>query len=92
MASDKGYTMVHIKVDTHSKLKDYCTMNHLKMGAVIEMALSDYLSNKTEYDIHKAQALGKTKLFEEMYQYIQQISKDAEVSDLFKISKDEGTN
>lgn len=80
MASANGYTMVHIKVDTHSKLKDYCTMNHLKMGAVIEMALDNYLSNRTEYEVHKAQALGKTKLFEEMYQYIQ------------KISKDEGTN
>jgi hypothetical protein len=92
MASANGYTMVHIKVDTHSKLKEYCNQNHLKMGAVIEMALSAYLSNRTEYEVHKAQALGKTKLFEEMYQYIQQISKDAEVSDLFKISKDEETN
>jgi hypothetical protein len=55
-------------------------MNHLKMGAVIEMALDNYLSNLTEYEVHKAQALGKTQLFEEMYQYIQ------------KISKDEGTN
>jgi hypothetical protein len=80
MASAKGYTMVHIKLDTHSKLKDYCTQNHLKMGAVIEMALSTYIANQTEYEVHKAQALGKTKLFEEMYQYIQ------------KISKDEGTN
>ena len=78
MASANGYTMVHIKVDTHSKLKDYCTMNHLKMGAVIEMALDNYLSNRTEYEVHKAQALGKTKLFEEMYQYIQQISKENE--------------
>jgi hypothetical protein len=78
MASANGYTMVHIKVDTHSKLKDYCTINHLKMGAVIEMALDNYLSNRTEYEVHKAQALGKTKLFEEMYQYIQQISKENE--------------
>ena len=78
MAITKGYTMVHIKVETHSKLKDYCNMNSLKMGAVIEMALSNYLSNQSEYDIHKAQALGKTKLFEEMYQYIQKISKKDE--------------
>jgi len=80
MAAAKGYTMVHIKVDTHSKLKEYSNQNSLKMGAVIEMALSSYLANQSEYEVHKAQALGKTKLFEEMYQYIQ------------KISKDEGTN
>ena len=80
MAAAKGYTMVHIKLETHSKLKEYCNQNSLKMGAVIEKALSTYLSNQSEYDIHKAQALGKTKLFEEMYAYIQ------------KISKDEGTN
>ena len=78
MAAAKGYTMVHIKVDTHSKLKEYCNQNSLKMGAVIEKALSSYLSNQSEYDIHKAQALGKTKLFEEMYQYIQKISKENE--------------
>ena len=78
MASAKGYTMVHIKVDTHSKLKEYSNQNHLKMGAVIEKALSAYLSNQSEYDIHKAQALGKTKLFEEMWQYIQKISKKDE--------------
>ena len=76
MSKENGYTMVHIKLDTHAKLKEYCTQNHLKMGAVIEMALSTYIANQTEYDIHKAQALGKTKLFEEMYQYIQQISKN----------------
>ena len=80
MASAKGYTMVHIKLETHAKLKEHCTQNHLKMGAVIQMALDNYLSNRTEYEVHKAQALGKTKLFEEMYAYIQ------------KISKDEGTN
>ena len=78
MAAAKGYTMVHIKVDTHSKLKEYSNQNHLKMGAVIEKALSAYLSNQSEYDIHKAQALGKTKLFEEMWQYIQKISKKDE--------------
>ena len=78
MAITKGYTMVHIKVDTHSKLKEYSNQNHLKMGAVIEKALSAYLSNQSEYDIHKAQALGKTKLFEEMWQYIQKISKKDE--------------
>ena len=78
MAAAKGYTMVHIKVDTHSKLKDYSNQNHLKMGAVIEKALSAYLSNQSEYDIHKAQALGKTQLFEEMWQYIQKISKKDE--------------
>lgn len=78
MSKENGYTMVHIKLDTHAKLKEYCTQNHLKMGAVIEMALSNYIANQTEYDIHKAQALGKTKLFEEMYQYIQQISKENE--------------
>ena len=78
MASAKGYTMVHIKVDTHSKLKEYSNQNHLKMGAVIEKALSSYLSNQSEYDIHKAQALGKTQLFEEMWQYIQKISKKDE--------------
>ena len=78
MAAAKGYTMVHIKVDTHSKLKEYYNQNHLKMGAVIEKALSAYLSNQSEYDIHKAQALGKTKLFEEMWQYIQKISKKDE--------------
>ena len=78
MASAKGYTMVHIKVDTHSKLKEYSNQNHLKMGAVIEKALSAYLSNQSEYDIHKAQALGKTQLFEEMWQYIQKISKKDE--------------
>ena len=78
MAAAKGYTMVHIKVDTHSKLKEYSNQNHLKMGAVIEKALSAYLSNQSEYDIHKAQALGKTQLFEEMWQYIQKISKKDE--------------
>ena len=78
MSKENGYTMVHIKLDTHAKLKEYCTQNHLKMGAVIETALSTYIANQTEYDIHKAQALGKTKLFEEMYQYIQQISKENE--------------
>lgn len=76
MSKENGYTMVHIKLDTHAKLKDYCTQNHLKMGAVIEMALDNYLSNRTEYEVHKAQALGKTKLFEEMWAYIQKISKD----------------
>jgi hypothetical protein len=39
--------MVHIKVDTHSKLKEYSNQNFLKMGAVIEMALTAYLSNNT---------------------------------------------
>ena len=70
------YTMVHIKVDTHKKLKDYCKMSGMKMGTVLNQAIDDYIANQTEYDIHKAQALGKTKLFEEMYQYIQQISKN----------------
>jgi len=78
MAGAKGYTMVHIKVDTHSKLKEYCNQNSLKMGAVIEKALSTYLSNQSEYEVHKAQALGKTQLFEEMYAYIQKISKKDE--------------
>ena len=78
MAAKSGYTMVHIKVDTHSKLKNYCKQNHQFMGVVIEKALETYLSNQSEYEVHKAQALGKTKLFEEMYQYIQKISKKDE--------------
>lgn len=76
MSKENGYTMVHIKLDTHAKLKDYCTQNALKMGAVIETALSTYLSNKDAYNEARAQALGKTKLFEEMWAYIQKISKD----------------
>lgn len=80
MVSKYGYTMVHIKVDTHKKLKDYCKMTGRKMGTMLDEAIDNYIANQTEYEVHKAQALDKTKLFEEMYQYIQ------------KISKDEGTN
>jgi hypothetical protein len=79
-AAKYGYTMVHIKLETHKKLKDYSKMNGMKMGTVLDDAIEQYISSQSEYEVHKAQALGKTKLFEEMYAYIQ------------KISKDEGTN
>jgi hypothetical protein len=45
MAAKSGYTMVHIKLDTHSKLKEYCKQNNQFMGVVIEKALTAYLSN-----------------------------------------------
>lgn len=85
MASAKGYTMVHIKVDTHTKLKDYCNQNGMKMGIVIQNALEDYLLNQgvkynNHYEEAKAQALQKTQLFEEMKAYINQIVNDKETN------------